>query len=95
MPDPLSVYESPQKRLARMLAQQPEARVGARDGDNRAGERNAEVQRAKLSLLGFVAVHHADPVLMSSGISTVAAKDVELVQNGYWSNTDPSYTSLK
>jgi peptide/nickel transport system substrate-binding protein len=27
--------------------------------------------------------------------ATVAAKDVELVQNGYWSGTDPSYTSLK
>jgi peptide/nickel transport system substrate-binding protein len=27
--------------------------------------------------------------------ATVAATDVQLVQNGYWSGTDPSYTSLK
>lgn len=40
---------------------------------------SAQAFAAKLSLLGFVAVHHADPVLMSSGISTVAAKDVLLV----------------
>lgn len=39
----------------------------------------AQAFAAKLSLLGFVAVHYADPVLMSSGISTVAAKDVLLV----------------
>jgi DNA-binding MurR/RpiR family transcriptional regulator len=45
------------------------------------GEDNVSAQAfaAKLSLLGFVAVYHADPVLMSSGISTVAAKDVLLV----------------
>ena len=40
---------------------------------------SAQAFAAKLSLLGFVAVFHADPVLMSSGISTVAAKDVLLV----------------
>lgn len=40
---------------------------------------SAQAFAAKLSLLGFVAVHYADPVLMSSGISTVAAKDVLLV----------------
>lgn len=40
---------------------------------------SAQAFAAKLSLLSFVAVHHADPVLMSSGISTVAAKDVLLV----------------
>jgi DNA-binding MurR/RpiR family transcriptional regulator len=40
---------------------------------------SAQAFAAKLSLLGFVAVHHADPVLMSSAISTVAAKDVLLV----------------
>ena len=40
---------------------------------------SAQAFAAKLSLLGFVAVYHSDPVLMSSGISTVAAKDVLLV----------------
>jgi DNA-binding MurR/RpiR family transcriptional regulator len=40
---------------------------------------SAQAFSAKLSLLGFVAMFHADPVLMSSGISTVAAKDVLLV----------------
>ncbi len=40
---------------------------------------SAQAFAAKLSRLGFVAVHHADPVLMSSSISTVAAKDVLLV----------------
>jgi DNA-binding MurR/RpiR family transcriptional regulator len=39
----------------------------------------AQAFAAKLSLLGFVVVYHPDPVLMSSGISTVAAKDVLLV----------------
>jgi DNA-binding MurR/RpiR family transcriptional regulator len=40
---------------------------------------SAQAFAAKLSLLGFIAVHQADPVLMSSSISTVAAKDVLLV----------------
>jgi DNA-binding MurR/RpiR family transcriptional regulator len=40
---------------------------------------SAQAFAAKLSLLGFVAMYHADPVLMSSAISTVATKDVLVV----------------
>jgi DNA-binding MurR/RpiR family transcriptional regulator len=40
---------------------------------------SAQAFAAKLSLLGCIAVYHADPVLMSSSISTVAAKDVLLM----------------
>src|SRR4029434_8481391 len=38
----------------------------------------AQAFPARLSVLGFVVVYHADPVLMSSGISTIAGKDVLL-----------------
>jgi DNA-binding MurR/RpiR family transcriptional regulator len=40
---------------------------------------SAQAFAARLSLLGIIAVYHADPVLMSSSISTVAAKDVLLM----------------
>ena len=40
---------------------------------------SAQAFAAKLVAVGLVAVYHADPVLMSSTISTVAAKDVLLV----------------